>query len=124
MRGRSRHVLRGGFGRRRHSDVCPGLNYQTADEDERKPDPHGDRRSVSKNGGCNYHVSHPGGLAFDRFPTNELEAESRRMARFFPFGLAGSRFGQNPAISNTLSPWLRDLTPDVLSTSGNFSHHR
>ncbi|HEY5955455.1 MAG TPA: transglutaminase family protein [Polyangiaceae bacterium] len=37
-------------------------------------------------GGCAYHVSHPGGMAFDRFPTNGLVAESRRMARFLPFG--------------------------------------
>jgi uncharacterized protein (DUF2126 family)/transglutaminase-like putative cysteine protease len=37
-------------------------------------------------GGFTYHVVHPGGLSYDRYPVNAFEAESRRAGRFSPSG--------------------------------------
>jgi uncharacterized protein (DUF2126 family) len=64
-------------------------------------------------GGCQYHVTHPGGLAYESFPVNSFEAESRRMSRFAAMGHTPGAMVIPPATINVAAskefPFTRDL---------------
>jgi uncharacterized protein (DUF2126 family)/transglutaminase-like putative cysteine protease len=60
-------------------------------------------------GGFQYHVVHPGGRSHETLPVNSLEAESRRLARFFRIGHTAGEMNIDPVTVNDESPFTLDL---------------
>jgi uncharacterized protein (DUF2126 family)/transglutaminase-like putative cysteine protease len=60
-------------------------------------------------GGCQYHVTHPGGRSFERLPVNAFEAEGRRLARFFRLGHSPGRHPVEAATRSLDFPLTLDL---------------
>ena len=68
-----------------------------------------DRWSERAVAGCTYHVAHQGGRNFEQFPVNAYEAESRRLARFTPFGHTAGSYVEPADISRPEFPCTLDL---------------
>ncbi len=60
-------------------------------------------------GGCQYHVTHPGGLSYETFPVNAFEAESRRLTRFFKIGHTPGTMVVGEPVRSQEFPFTLDL---------------
>jgi uncharacterized protein (DUF2126 family)/transglutaminase-like putative cysteine protease len=60
-------------------------------------------------GGCQYHISHPGGRSFETLPVNAFEAEGRRLARFFRLGHTPGKMDIGKPTPDHEHPFTLDL---------------
>jgi uncharacterized protein (DUF2126 family) len=68
-----------------------------------------DRWTGRSLGGLTHHVSHPGGLSYERFPVNANEAEARRRSRFFPIGHTPGAMAEPAVVRSREHPRTLDL---------------
>ncbi|HBR99185.1 MAG TPA: IMP dehydrogenase [Gammaproteobacteria bacterium] len=61
-------------------------------------------------GGCSYHVSHPGGLAYETLPVNAWEAESRRVNRYGTLSHTPGPYTPQPNV-DALREFFPESTP-------------
>jgi uncharacterized protein (DUF2126 family) len=74
-------------------------------------------------GGCQYYVTHPGGLSHEKLPINSFEAESRRMARFSRMGHTPGAMAALPPTPNAEFPFTLDLRREVPPVDARDDRH-